>query len=272
MQRIDQPAAPRIGIIGGSGWLGAAFARAFLAKGLVRPQDLTLSNRSGGGPIAGPVWTSDNQALVERSDIVLLSVRPEQLANVAIAVGDRLLVSLMAGVDVATLARLTAARRIIRTMPNAAATIGQCYTPWFATPEVGAAERALVQRLFESCGGADEVPSESQIDYFCGLTGSGPAFPALLARALMAHARSRGIAPEVARRGAFAVVGGAGRLLAEPGADPAALLDALIDYRGTTAALLETAEASGFTRAVAAGLGAAEERARAMTAAAARAL
>ncbi len=259
--------SPRVGIIGGSGWLGSAFARAFLDTGLVAPSALVLSSRAGTGPVAEAVWTRDNQHLAARSEVVLLSVRPEQFGEVEIAAPDALVVSLMAGVGIETLRRRTGARRIVRTMPNAAATIRASYTPWFATPEVGAGDRALVQRLLESCGTADEVAAEADIDYFSGLTGSGPAFPALLAQALIAHARARGLPEATARRAALGVVAGASRLLAAEGAEPGAILDALIGYRGTTAAALETMRAAGFERAVAAGLEAAEARALAMAAA-----
>ncbi|MBB3770173.1 pyrroline-5-carboxylate reductase [Angulomicrobium tetraedrale] len=272
MEDGQAPTDRRVGIIGGSGWLGAAFARGFLAKGVVRPENLILSNRAGAGPIPEAVWTADNQALVEGCDIVLLSVRLEHLPHVAIAVGDKPLVSLMAGVDVATLMRHTGARKVVRTMPNAAATIGQCYTPWYATAEVSADDRALVQRLFACCGAADEVPSEDQIDYFCGFTGAGAGYPALLARAMIAHAEARGIDPAVARRAATSVVAGASRLLAAPGAAPGDIIEALAGYRGTTAALIETAGAEGFDHAVAAGLAAAEARARELSALTARAL
>ncbi|MCK0197206.1 NAD(P)-binding domain-containing protein [Ancylobacter sp. 6x-1] len=256
----------RIGIIGGSGWLGAAFAQAFLEKGLVAPEALTLSNRTGSGPIAGVTWTSDNQALVERSDIVILSVRPEQFLDLSMAAGDRVLLSFMAGVTIETLRARTGARRIVRTMPNAAATIGACFTPWFATPEVGPDDKARVQALLEACGSAGELGSEDEIDYVSGFTGAGPALPALLARAMIQHATARGLPPALARQAALSVVTGAAQLLAEKDADPSAIMDALIGYRGITAALLETAMAGGFESLIGTALAAGEARAREMSA------
>jgi pyrroline-5-carboxylate reductase len=249
----------RIGIIGGGGWLGGAFAQAMLDTHFIEARHLTLSSRAGSGAIAGASWTRDNQALVDSSDVVVLSVRPEQFGDVVIEAQGKLVISVMAGVSLATLARHTGAVRLVRAMPNAAATIGECYTPWFATAAVTAADKALVQGLFETCGQADEVRSEADIDYFCGLTGSGAGFPALLASAMIAHAEGRGLPAELARRAVLSVVTGASRLLADT--DPAQMMQALIDYRGTTAAALQTMIDEGFERAVHAGLDAADARA-----------
>lgn len=252
----------RIGIIGGSGWLGSAFARAMLDTRFIEAGGLTLSSRAGSGTIAGAVWTSDNQALVDGSDVIVLSVRPEQFGDVAIDARGKLVISVMAGVSLTTLARHTGADRLVRAMPNAAATIGQCYTPWFATPAVSDADKALVQGLFETCGQADAVRSEADIDYFSGLTGSGAGFPALLASAMITHAEARGLPPALVRRAVLSVVAGASRLLADT--DPTRMMQALIDYRGTTAAALQTMIDRGFENAVHAGLDAADARAAEM--------
>lgn len=68
----------RVGIIGGAGWLGNAFARALVLKGIVPVERLWLSYRSSPADLpAGANWTPDNQQLVDESDIVLLSVRQE---------------------------------------------------------------------------------------------------------------------------------------------------------------------------------------------------
>jgi pyrroline-5-carboxylate reductase len=70
----------RIGTIGGNGWLGSAIAQAAVCTGTIRPIQLTLSSRSdrrSATEVPGARWTKDNQELVERSDVVVLSVRPE---------------------------------------------------------------------------------------------------------------------------------------------------------------------------------------------------
>lgn len=258
--------AARIGIIGGNGWLGNAIAAAAVASGTVDAGALTLSGRSdkrGGAAIPGAHWTSDNAELVRRSDVVVLSVRPEQVPGVDVDASGRLVVSVMAAVPVRAIAERTGAERIVRALPNAAASIGKSFTPWFATPAVSPEDRRVVRALFESCGDADEVAQEGHIDHCVGMMGAGAAFPALLARAMIAHAVANGLPPDFARRAALGVVASASQLLAD-GGDPASVVQSMVDYRGTTAAALQTMVDRGFETSVAAGLDAASARAAAM--------
>lgn len=258
----------KVGIIGGGGWLGRAIGAALLDKGVVAPADLILSSRSG--RVEGfDTWpevqiTADNRQLARQADVIVLSVRPEQFAAVAIEVSGKLVISFMAGISLATLEACTGSRRIIRAMPNAAAQIGQCYTPWFATPAVDAADKAFTQAMFEACGSADEVDREADLDYLSGLVGTGAAYPALLAEALLSHALARGLPRQIAENAVRGVVVGASQLLGRDGMPPAEMLKAMFDYRGTTAAGLQAMIDGGFQQAVEVGLDAADAAARRM--------
>jgi pyrroline-5-carboxylate reductase len=259
----------RIGIIGGNGWLGNAIAQAAVTTRSVDPARLTLSGRSdnrGAAELPGAHWTKDNAELVDRSDIVVLSVRPDQFQGVHIAAHGKLIISVMASVPARDIAEHTGADEVVRALPNAAAAIRQSFTPWYAIPPVSAKNKQLVQALFEACGEAAEVPLEAHIDYCVGMTGSGAAFPALLAQAMIAHAVAQGLPPTFASRAAKGVVAGASQLLTGENGDPAQIVQAMIDYRGTTAAALQTMMDRGFTESVAAGLEAAAAKAAAMAA------
>ena len=251
----------RFGIVGGNGWLGNAMADAALASGFLDASRLTLSARSdrrGAVAIPGAHWTRDNAELVARSDVVVLSVRPDQLDGVGIDARGKLVVSVMAGIPAGRIAERTGTALVIRTMPNAAATLRKSFTPWFAAPEVAAEDARLVQRFLETFGDAAPVEREDHLDYCTGLTGSGAAFPALLAQAMIEDAVRRGLPPELARRAAEGVVVDAARLLA--GRDPRAIVDELVAYRGTTAAAIEAMVQGGFVAAVHDGLAAAARR------------
>jgi len=249
---------PTIGIIGGSGWLGRSIALAMLDNAFVQPEALVLSNRSASNPLPSAKWsqvtvTSDNQALVERCEVVIVSVRPEQFAEVEIFAENRLVISLMAGVSLEDVAQRTGSRQVIRAMANAAAEIGKSYTPWLATQQVSEEQKAFAQCLFETFGGADEVFSESHLNYLTALVGTGPAYPALLARSLFQHAVSSGLPPAIAQRASHAVVVQASQLIGN-GRSVDELLQALISYRGVTAAGLDAMLASGFDKTIKAGL------------------
>ncbi|TKT78302.1 pyrroline-5-carboxylate reductase dimerization domain-containing protein [Aquamicrobium sp. LC103] len=260
--------APTVGIIGGGGWLGGSIASQALAAGAVSENALIVSSRS---PRAGRLaqwpaveWTADNEDLIRRSDVVILSVRPHQFFELALDLTGKLAISVMAGVSMNTLRSRLGTARLVRSMPNAAAEIGLSYTPWLAGAGVTEQDRAFISALFESCGTADEVASEDQLDYLTGLSGSGPAFPALLASAMMSHAQARGLPPEIARRAVIGVVCNASRLLTMGDATPEQAVRTFIDYDGTTAAGLRRMMHDGFAEAVHAGLDAAASAATAM--------
>jgi len=250
----------RLGVIGGNGWLGSALIRAAVATGMLEAGQITVSSRSGSrGTIADiPVnWTRDNAELVRHSDVVILSVRPGQFAEVDVDLSGKLAISVMAGVSCAEVARKTGARRIVRTMPNAAAAIGKSFTPWFAASELNEADQSFVETFFAASGEAARVSEEEHVDYCVALTGSGAALPALLAEALIADATARGLSRDFAVRAAKSVLCDASQIFHDPGADTAAVVSEMIDYDGTTAAALKAMIDRGFAQTVAAGLEAA---------------
>ena len=252
---------PRIGIVGGNGWIGGALARGLVAAGLPEAR-LTLSCRSRApGWLPQAVWTSDNQALADASDLVVLSVRPQDWPAVELTASGKLVVSVMAGIPLADLAARTGTPRVVRALPNAATDVGFSYTPWTAGAAVTDADRGIVRRLFETCGSCDEVPREADIDYLTGHCGTGPAYPALLAAALIRDAVAHGVSEAVARSAAVGILVGTGRIFEKSGEDPADVVAAFVDYRGVTAAAIEAMRKAGFDGVVAGGLAAALEKA-----------
>ncbi|APG83536.1 pyrroline-5-carboxylate reductase family protein [Sinorhizobium americanum] len=251
----------KIGIIGGGGWLGGAIAASILDAGLVQPRDLSLSyRREQPHRFAGSFWTTDSQRLADRSDVIIVSVRPADWQPLAVNAGGKLVISVMAGIRLRELAKHHNTDRVVRSLPNAAAEVGKSYTPWIGSEGVNDQDRAIVRATFDACGAQDEVASENDIDYLTGLSGSGPAFPALLADAMMRDAVSRGITPDVARRAVTAVLVGSGRLFEKSGECPAYTVEAFVGYRGTTAAAIEAMRDAGFDAAVRDGLAAAFQK------------
>jgi pyrroline-5-carboxylate reductase len=248
----------RIGIVGGGGWLGGAIAGSILAAGITVPESLALSyHRQQSDRFPNAFWTTNNQALADRSDVIILAVRPQDWTSLPVHADDKLVISVMAGIRLSALSERHKTTRVVRTLPNAAVEVGKSYTPWIASTGVGDEDRAIVRAIFDACGTQDEVASESDIDYLTGLTGSGPAFPALLAAAMMKDAVAHGLPDDLARRAVNTVLVGAGRLLERRDECPDDIVSAFLSYRGTTAAAIEHMRTAGFDGAVAVGLEAA---------------
>ena len=257
----------RVGIIGGSGWIGRSLLQAMLGKGVLAADKLAISNTSGKHPFPDQ-WPQvkvlrDNQALAEACEVLIISVRPEQFSAVSIDAPNALIISMMVGISLQRLQDCTGSQRIIRAMPNAALEIGRGYIPWCASEAVSTEDKILARSLFASAGQTDEVADETLLDYLTGLSGTGPAYPALLAEALMEHALQKGLPAEVARRAANAVVVNASQMISR-GRSSEALIQSLMDYKGVTAAGLREMIKCGFKQVVASGLDQAELKAQQM--------
>lgn len=253
----------KLGILGATGWLGQALGLRLMSEGLWPEADLVLANRSGqraayaGHP--GVVW--GDVATVCRADVIVIAVRPEDFPLDGFDPGDRLVISFMTVWTLAKLRRLYPHARIVRAMPNGAAPVGRSYTPWVG--DVGEADATLVERILSAMGGQDRVTGEDQLDYLAALSGSGSAYPALMAQAMLADALAQGLPEQVAMRAVEAVVCGSAPFLEGRMGELGAILDAYRAYKGVTAAGLDAAE-PGLQRAIAAALAAATAKARAL--------
>lgn len=254
-----------LGVIGGGGWLAGALLRPVLADGLIAPPDLVLSSRSGA--ISGfEDWpgvhtTTDNRALVDASDVVMLSIRPADLEDLDIDLRGRLVLSVMAGVSADEIAHRFGAVRIVRAMPNACAEQRLSFTPWCATEDVRDDEMEFIEAFFSASGRVHYLYDESHLDYFTALTGSGAAFPALFADTMIHHAVEKGIDPETAEIAVRQLFLGAATQMAQLRQTPADIVDLFMEYRGTTAAGLSAMMEANIGRAIFHGLEAAYKRA-----------
>ena len=259
---------PSLGIVGGSGALGGAIAEALIAKGAVAPGGLWIASRSGSRPsFAGAEALQvvrAPQELVGRCETILLSVPPAAVDALALEAGDRLVVSVMAGITLARLAAVSGAARVVRAMSSPAAALGLAYSPWCAGAGATAADKATARQLFVACGETDEVADERQLDHFTAMTGPVPGFVAYYADCMVRYAVKQGIEPAVAERAIRQLFKASGVLLSQAEASPAEQVQAMIDYAGTTAAGLEAMEDSPLEAAIERGLEAAVRKARRM--------
>lgn len=257
---------PRLAAIGGGGWLGGALLRAALSAGAIDAAGTTITSRKGAvagfEAFPGIRVTADNAAAAASADVILMAVRPQDLGAVPLDLSGKLLLSVMAMVPMAALEQRFGARRIIRSMPNAAAERGLSFTPLLASASVTDEDRRLAEVFFGASGHAEWVTTEDQLDYLTGLTGAGPAFLAKLAAAMEADAIGRGLPEGIARRAVMQLLKGAAGDLAGD-RPPSEIVEIFLDYRGTTAAGLVAMEETGLARMVRAMLQAAEDRARA---------
>ncbi len=252
----------------GAGDLGAAMAEAMIRRGGLLPGRLRVATASGRAPgLAG--WPgiaigSDPAEAARGADIILLAVPPAAAGALALGAPRGPVLSVMAGVTLDRLARIAGHDRVIRAMSSPAAATGLAYSPYIAGHGATPEDVALVRSVLSSCGLHDAVGAEEQIDVFTAITGPVPGFVAGFAEMIAAYAVAHGVAPDIADRAVRQLFLASGTLLAQTAPTPAARVQAMIDYAGTTAAGLEVMRASGMKDDLTRALDASVARARAI--------
>jgi pyrroline-5-carboxylate reductase len=200
-------------------------------------------------------------------DLLVLAVKPQQMKEAVAPLVDKLggavVVSIAAGLDLATLSRfLGGHRKIVRCMPNTPALIGAGITGLCPLPEVSEAECAAADRVLSAVGSTVWIADENKMDGVTALSGSGPAYVFLFIEALQQAAADLGFTPEQGRQLAIETVQGAAALAAQS-SEPAALLRERVTSKGgTTEAALRTMAEKGVKEGIVAGVKAAEARGR----------
>jgi pyrroline-5-carboxylate reductase len=213
----------------------------------------------------GVKTTSSNREAAEGSDLLVLAVKPWDVGRVldeitpAIKGNEKAVVSIAAGVPISVIeGRLPAGAAVLRVMPNVCAAVG-LGSAVVAANDPGEAYLPEVMSIFRYVGDVVELP-ERLFDAATALHGSGPAYVALFADALVQAGVREGIPRDVARRLVSGTIGGTAVLLKERTAHQ--IRDEVMTPGGTTAAAFVAMEKAGFVAAVYDGIEAATEQAR----------
>ena len=257
MQRVGIIGA---GKIGGSLLLRLAQSGNFnLGVSDIHPEQLQLYKKYG------ILTTSSNRELAEDSDLVIVAVKPWDVAQVlaeispAVEGADKAVTSVAAGVSIAHISeKLPSGTAVLRVMPNVCASAGLGSTVVTAN-EPGRIMLPTVMNIFRHVGDVMELP-ERLFDAATALHGSGPAYVALFADALIQAGVREGIPRDVARRLVVETIGGTAVLLKDRSAHQ--VRDEVMTPGGTTAAAFVAMEKAGFVAAIYDGVNAATERAR----------
>jgi pyrroline-5-carboxylate reductase len=220
-----------------SGWLASGLdPKAVVAIDPAPPADsLALLAKAGIAPRAD---------VPERpARVAVVAVKPQMMAAVLpglkplIGPGT-IVLSIAAGITLASFASAFGDVAIVRAMPNTPAQVGRGITAAVANARVTAEDRALVTALLEAVGHVAWLDDEGLIDTVTAISGSGPAYVFHFVECLAAAGERLGLSPELAARFARATVEGAGELLHRSDLAPAELRKNVTSPGGTTAAAL----------------------------------
>ncbi len=200
--------------------------------------------------------------------VVVWAVKPQMFAQAAAAcapfIRQALQLSVMAGIRSDAIVQATDAARVVRTMPNTPALVGQGMTGLCATAAVSTAERAQVEQLLAPTGALLWVDAEAQLDAVTALSGSGPAYVFFFIEAMMQAGTELGLSGEQARRLAVGTFSGAAALAGASSEAPEVLRQRVTSKGGTTYAAITSMEAAGVKPAFVEAMHAAAQRAQAL--------
>ena len=208
--------------------------------------------------------TDDNSAAIQDADIVVFAVKPQVLAQVLQPlkglVNDKLIISIVAGAEIATLASLLGTARIVRVMPNTPAVVQTGVHCLYAHEDVENSDRDLASQVLASTGLTIWVNSEAQIDAVTAVSGSGPAYFFYMMESMIRAGKNLGLDEKVATALTLQTALGAAQMAITSSNTPAELRKNVTSPNGTTQAALEVFDRAQISQNIQAALAAAQKR------------
>lgn len=252
----------RFGMIGG-GVMGEAILSRLIAQEIYSPETVLVSDPSPQRreelTRAYQVKTteSNRKVMQETSEVLLLAVKPQVLPRIESDWDGAkeqlehrpLLISILAGIPILRLKAGLDPLPVVRVMPNTNATAGASMSAIATGSGLRPEQLTLAKTILGAIGEVVEVP-ESAMDAVTGVSGSGPAYVALLIESLADGGVAAGLPRATALQLAIQTVLGTATLLKEENLHPAQLKDRVTSPGGTTIAGVAQLEAGGFRSAI----------------------
>lgn len=249
----------KLGFIG-TGNMAGAIMGGIIKKGLIAPQEIIGADVSEAGrekvkELYGICVTEDNTEVIKQAQMVILSVKPQFYPAVIAQVKDlvrenQLIITLAPGKTLDWLAGQFGRKlKIIRTMPNTPAMVGEGMTAVCPNENVTEEELKHVLDILNSFGKTEVVP-EHLMDAVVSVSGSSPAYVFMMIEAMADAAVADGMPRAQAYKFAAQAVYGSAKMVLETGKHPGELKDMVCSPAGTTIEAVRVLEEKGFRSAV----------------------
>ena len=258
----------------GAGVMGEAMIKGLLHQEVARPDQITAAD-----PRADHLTSLSQRYAIQVSasnveaasdcDLLVLAVKPQVMDKILAELSDQvdgvqLIVSIVAGVPLATIAEGLGNSRVVRSMPNTPGQIGQGITVWCASPEVADEQLKHAQVLLGALGEQIHADDEGFMDMATALSGSGPAYVFMFVEAMIDAGVHMGFSRDDAEKLVTQTLLGSVLYAQQSGLHPAQLRNQVTSPGGTTAAALSEMEKGGLRTVLSEGVWAAFRRSRAL--------
>jgi pyrroline-5-carboxylate reductase len=210
------------------------------------------------------VYTTATEAVIG-ADVVVLAVKPQiiqtVLQEISAHISDKLVVSIAAGVSVATLSNgLAGHARIVRAMPNTPALVQTGATGLYAPATLSQKDRDVATDILSAAGLVLWVEDEALMHAVTAVSGSGPAYFFYLMEAMIAAGMAQGLDERTAKALTLQTALGAAQMAIISGDNPTKLRKNVTSPNGTTAAAIEHMDAQHVSQHIIDALSAAGQR------------
>jgi len=188
--------------------------------------------------------SAEASSSLSKADLVVWAVKPQVFKEAALPVANftkqALHLSVAAGIRSDSIARWLQTDRVVRSMPNTPALVGQGITGLFARPGVSAQDQSLIEQVLKSTGEFLWVQQEADLDTVTALSGSGPAYVFYFLEAMTEAGVKMGLPEAQAYHLAKATFAGATHLARQSTESPEVLRQRVTSKGGTTYAALSS--------------------------------
>ncbi|ETI91975.1 MAG: Pyrroline-5-carboxylate reductase [Clostridium butyricum DORA_1] len=249
----------KVGFIG-CGNMGSSMVGGLIKSGFLKSEEIIVSTKTEASSKKlrnefKVATTLDSKTVAKESETIILAVKPNMYKSVVEEIKselteDKLIITIAAGISIENMEEwLGDDLKIIRTMPNTPALVGQAMSAVCPNKNVSEEELKYCINIFESFGEC-EVLEEKYFDGFIAVAGSSPAYVFMFIEAMADGAVKLGIPRAKAYKMAAQSVLGSAKMVLETGKHPGELKDMVCSPAGTTIDAVVELEKLGFRNSV----------------------
>lgn len=249
----------KLGFIG-TGNMAGAIMGGVIKSNVFKPEeiigaDLFAPGRERVKNLYGINVTESNKEVIEKSEVVILSVKPQYYESVISEIKglvrpEQIIVTIAPGKTLGWLAeKFEKEVKIVRTMPNTPAMVGEGMTAACANEHVTKEELDYVCRILSAFGKV-EVVGEHLMDVVVSVSGSSPAYVFMFIESMADAAVADGMPRPQAYKFAAQAVLGSAKMVLETGKHPGELKDMVCSPAGTTIEAVRVLEEKGFRSSI----------------------
>lgn len=249
----------KLGFIG-TGNMASAIMGGVINNNIFKPEeiigaDLFAPGRERVKEQFGINVTASNKEVVENSEVMILSVKPQFYGDVISEIkdlvkDDQIIITIAPGKTLAWLEEQFGKDvKIVRTMPNTPAMVGEGMTAACPNAQITEEDLTRVKTILESFSKVEVVP-ERLMDTVTAVSGSSPAYVYMFIEAMADAAVLGGMPRPQAYKFAAQAVLGSAKMVLDTGKHPGELKDMVCSPAGTTIEAVRVLEEKGFRSSV----------------------